>query len=190
MFLNTSFFRSRFLLRCIQLFTAILATLSPARAQRSADTSRYIVPEISYHGLDSLIRTNEYTGIYFWPTWCASCITEIPAVVDILRDKKSITLLLINEARSVSRVKKRLVYFPDVVKGYWRMTRIYYQQLIEINNLTEMRYFHEHFIRRKITKDELCNPAFFLLDKKGKLLWRTQWSFDLDSVRMALATYH
>jgi len=98
--------------------------------------------------------------------------------------------LLINEATSKGSVNKRRVYFPDVVKGYWRMPRVYYKEIIEINNFAEMRYFHEHFMRRKITKDELSNPAFFLLDEKGKLLWRTYSSFNLDSVRIVLAAYH
>lgn len=178
-------------LKSILLFLLVVCNAAIAMG-RARDTTKVFVPEISYHGLDSIIRSNEYTAIYFWPSWCASCIPKIPALLDLMRQKKSVTFISVNDPNSAPFLSKKLIFHPEVLKGYFRIKRYGPRPMISINDRSQFRYFNWYFTRRT-GKDEVEQIRRFLLfDHSGKLLYASKTDYLdklVDSVSAVLQQY-
>jgi hypothetical protein len=166
----------------------VLLIFSNTSIAHIADTTKVHVADISYLSLDSLIHTNEYTGVYYWPAWCAGCRVKVPAVVDLLAQKKSITLISVNDPNSKTFLPQWLLN-RQIVKGCYRIQRYGKQKLIAINDVTQFRYFHAYFTRGACKYETRQNQYFFLFDRKGKLLYHNKSDFNVDSLRIALAEY-
>ncbi len=154
-----------------------------------SDSTRVAVPTITYHSLDSLIRTNDLTAVFLWPGWCSGCRAHVPAIWDVLRQKKSITLISINDPESRPFLPKSLIDQPDVIKGYYRIQRYGREKMIAINDMTQFKYFYWYFTKEISKAKPQPNEYFLLFDRTGKLLYRATNYFNADTLAKGLAQY-
>jgi hypothetical protein len=171
-----------------RLFLFLLPLFGIQPLVHATDTTRVRVSDISYHSLDSLIHTREYTGIYYWPAWCSGCRVKVPAVVELLAQKKNITLISVNDPDSRPFLPQWLVN-RQVVKGYYRIERHGREKLITINDVTQFKYFHWYFTRETCKYEARQNQYFLLFDRTGKLLYHNKSDFNVDSIKVAIAGY-
>lgn len=154
------------------------------------DSTKAAVPTITYNRLDSLIRTSNLTAVYLWPSWCAPCREKFPAIVDLMREKKNISFISINDPDSRSFLPKNLIDHPDVIKGYYRIQHQGPKEFITINDRSQFRYFYWHFTKRQIGTRPEPNQYFMLFDRKGRLLYHREEYVSADSLKGDLAKYN
>lgn len=157
-------------------------------ARKAKDTTQTDLPVISYQALDSLIKTNKYTAIYFWPTWCVPCNVHIDSLAQLMSRKKQISFYLVVEASSNNKIRKKLIGYPGVVNGCWRVESKMPKRLIAINDHSEMTYFHRHFGRTNPAYESVF-PSFLLFDRNGKLVWYNAKSYKLHDIATALVNF-
>lgn len=168
---------------------AFITAVSNAQSNTAADASYVYIHSITYSRLDSRVShpTTKYTAIYFWPTWCAPCVQKAPHIINAVASRNDITLLMINDPDSREYIKSKLVH---------QLANLYYYRIegkvnhkISINDMSEIRYFNQHFTKETSKRQNERNPAFFLFDRDGKLLYYNKQLLEMDSVKNALVQY-
>jgi thiol-disulfide isomerase/thioredoxin len=172
----------------------ILLIFTTAAAKASLqDTGKVPLPVITYKALDSLIRSNEFTAVYYWPSWCGACYGNLPTFFDLMRQKRSITLISINDPNSKPVASKLLLRNTDVVKGYFQIERHGREKLIMVNDRGQQRYFNRYYTPGASKTEAELIRRFLLFDRNGKLLYSNSTDYldsMADSLGIALAHYH
>lgn len=171
------------------LFCLFITAASNAQSTNATDTGHVLIPAITYNRLDSLIShpSTKYTAIYFWPTWCAPCVQKVPHIINAVASRKDITLLMINDPDSREYVKKKLVQQSDHLSYYRVEGRV--SRMVAVNDMSEIRYFNQHFTKETSKRKNERNPAFFLFDEQGKLLYYNKQLLEVDSVKNTLIQF-
>jgi len=167
----------------------LLILWSGQAISKPEDSAKIQIPTISYRSLDSLIRTNELTAIYFWPSWCSACRSTLPVVQDVLRRKKSIEFISVNDPDSRPFLSKKLIRHPQAGTSYYRIQRHGREPVISINDHRQFQYFNRHFTGETGRTWPQLIEQFLLLDRSGKILYYSKSEFQADSLVEVLRQY-
>ncbi len=79
--------------------------------QAASDFSRGLVPDFSFETLDGeSFSIGDFRGrtvlINFWATWCAPCVAEFPALIELADDyKEQLVLLAVSSDNNVENIR-------------------------------------------------------------------------------------
>jgi hypothetical protein len=114
-------------------------------------------------------------------------VQKAPHIIDAVASRNDITLLMINDPDSREYIKSKLFRQLDNLFYYRIEGKV--NRKVAVNDMSEIRYFNQHFTKETSKRQNERNPAFFLFNEQGTLLYYNKQLLEVDSVKNALVQF-